>query len=463
MHINELLDVSYDFFIEGITDDSREVKDNYIFVATKGFYVDHFDYIEEAIQKGCVFLVVDREIARDFPHIVVDHIDDFYQKLCIKFYQIQLDKFHLIGITGTDGKTTTTTVIKELIKDCATIGTNGVLIGEDSIDTHNTTPCISELYQDLKIIQDRHISNISMEVSSEALLHNRVSNLKFDYVAITNVTGDHLNIHGSFENYLQSKLKILDMVKDDGYIFLNGDDFSLKNIKRKHCYTYGFLKDNDFIIEKVKYLKRKTIITLNLFDKKIKIDSPYIGKYNVYNIVLGYLIGHFFGIEDCLLLKRIRELRPIKGRCEFLDFKQNYSIVLDYAHTINGISNILDTFRNYSHIIVVTGCAGGRDKSKRRTIGELIIKNCDMAIFTMDDPRFEDVDTIIDDMVGDFSNYIRIIDRKSAIHYAFDHARDDSVVLILGKGRDNYMAIEDKKISYSDYDVIQEYFENINR
>ena len=157
MHINELLDVSYDFLIEGITDDSREVKDNYIFVATKGFYVDHFDYIEDAIQKGCVFLVVDREIARDFPHIVVDHIDDFYQKLCIKFYQIQLDKFHLIGITGTDGKTTTTTVIKELIKDCATIGTNGVLIGEDSIDTHNTTPCISELYQDLKIIQDRHI------------------------------------------------------------------------------------------------------------------------------------------------------------------------------------------------------------------------------------------------------------------------------------------------------------------
>ena len=458
MLVRDLLGIDSDIEITGITDDSREVKDGMIFVATHGFNVDHFNYINDAIKNGCIFLVIDRELSFNFPHIVVDNINSYYKVLCIKYYKINLEKLHFIGITGTDGKTTTSTIIKEIIGDSAYLGTNGLTVKEDSYKTNNTTPCIGEFYKYLKIIQDHDVSNVSMEVSSEALLHERISNILFDVVAITNVTGDHFNVHKNFKNYLNCKLKILELVKNDGCIFLNKDDKSLKDIKKDNVYTYGFSKDADYLIENVKYYKRKTIITLKDKDKSIIIHSPLIGKFNVYNVVLAFLIGRFFEIDSDLLLRRIRVLKPIKGRCEFIDFNQNFDIVLDYAHTINGISNILDTFKNYSRIITVTGCAGGRDRSKRRTIGKLVMEKSDITIFTMDDPRFEDVDNIIDEMVGDDSNYIRIIDRKEAIFYALEIARKGDVVLILGKGRDNYMAINDKKIFYSDYDVIKEFY-----
>ena len=173
---------------------------------------------------------------------------------------------------------------------------------------------------------------------------------------------------------------------------------------------------------------------------------------------MAFLICRFYGVSDEALLQKIQKLKPIKGRCEFLDFGQDYDIVLDYAHTINGISSILDTFENYKNVIVVTGCAGGREAYKRRVIGEMIIKRSDYAIFTMDDPRFESVDDIIDQMVGDDKDYYRFLNREEAISFAFSIADAGSVVLILGKGRDNYMAIGGKKIPYNDYDVISKYF-----
>ena len=458
--LNELLDTQLNISISGITDDSREVEEGYLFVATKGFHVDHYEYIDDAIQKGCSFLVVDREISIDFPHIVVEDIQKTYRDLCQKYYEVDFSKLKLIGITGTDGKTTTSTVVKELIGNAAYIGTNGVTIGEDTFPTNNTTPCISELYEDLSIIQNHHLSTVSMEVSSEALLHNRVSDFQFDIIAFTNITGDHLNVHGSFEEYKRCKMKLLDYVKKDGVIIVNGDDPNLKEIKGDNVHTFGFDSDNEFVITDVDYQKRSTIITIN---HKTVIHSPLIGKYNVYNIVEAFLIGKYYGIDENLLLERIEKIKPIKGRCEFLDFGQNYDIVLDYAHTINGISMILDTFQNYETIITVTGAAGGREHEKRPIIGKNVIEKSSIAIFTMDDPRYEDVNDIINQMVGDLKDYIRIPDREEAIRYALSIAPEESVVLILGKGRDNYMAIEDKKVPYNDYEVIQHYFKEESR
>ena len=216
--IKDLLNINYDIDIYGIVDDSRYVNDGYIFVATKGFNVDHYDYIEDAIKNGCVFLVVDRKINIDFPHIIVDNIDTFYKDLCIKYYDIDLSYHHFIGITGTDGKTTTATIVNRIIDNSSYIGTNGFTINNKTISTNNTTPCINDLYSYLKICEEKNISNTVMEVSSEALLHNRVDNLKYDIVAFTNVTGDHLNIHGSFDNYLESKLKLINLVKDNGIV-----------------------------------------------------------------------------------------------------------------------------------------------------------------------------------------------------------------------------------------------------
>jgi UDP-N-acetylmuramoyl-L-alanyl-D-glutamate--2,6-diaminopimelate ligase len=456
--VSDLLPCSIDIPITGITDDSREVKKGFLFVATKGFHVDHFDYIEDAINRGCSFIVCDREIKKDFPHFVVDNLLDTYIELCQKFYDVTPDDFSFIGVTGTDGKTTTTSIIQELIGDCAYLGTNGLKVFNKEYDTHNTTPCISELYHDFSIIKKNHCNNISMEVSSEALLYQRVQGIKYDIIGFTNITGDHLNIHKTFENYVECKLSLLNYLKEDGFVVLNGDDPILKKINHSNKVTFGFQKDNDYVITKVDYQKKETIIELEHQNTSISIKSPFFGQYNVYNVVEAFIIGKLFGIEESLLLSRIHKLSSIKGRCEFIDFGQNYDIVLDYAHTINGIKSILESFQNYENIIVVTGCAGGREKEKRPIIGDYIIHHSDVAIFTMDDPRYEDVDDIIDEMVVENKDYFRIVDREDAIYYALSIAYPGTVVLILGKGRDNYMAIKDKKIHYSDYEVLSNYF-----
>ena len=453
MKLNKLIGTDLDIDIKGIVDDSRLVKKGYIFVATKGYNVDHFDHIKDAINNGASFLIVDRDIDIEFPHIVVSNINKMYKEICLKFYDINLNDFYFIGITGTDGKTTTATVVNRIIKDSAYIGTNGLTINNKTISTSNTTPCISELYRDLKRIKDAGIKTVVMEVSSEALLHNRVDGISFDIVAFTNITGDHLNIHKSFENYKKTKLKLLELVKENGYVVINKDDDNLKNIKINNLYSLG-KKDADFIFD----YSNKNILLKNK-EKEYKINTPLIGEYNAYNVVMAFIISYLYGIKTSNIIETIKLLKPISGRGELLDFNQDFYIVLDYAHTINGISNILDTYKD-NYIITVTGCAGGRDHDKRHIIGNIVMNKSNISIFTMDDPRNENVDSIIDEIVGENTNYIRIIDRKEAINYALSIAPKNSVVLILGKGRDNYMAIGDKKIKYSDYEVIKKYFKN---
>ena len=457
--IKDLIECDYDIDIAGVSDDSRYIDKGFLFVATKGFNVDHYDYIDDAIEKGCSFIIADRDIKKDFPHIIVDkNISDVYRDVCKKFYDIDYDKLKLIGITGTDGKTTTTTIVKNIIKDCAYMGTNGLEIFDKDYHTSNTTPIISELYKDLKLIIDSNCPTLAMEVSSEALLHDRVKDFRFEIVGITNITGDHLNIHKTFENYVECKKKLISLVKDNGYVVLNGDDPILTEISGDNIIRFGFNDNNDYYIKNVDYKGKKTIIDVQYKDEVITITSPLKAKYNVYNVVMAFIICRLYGLDDDVILKRIKELSPIKGRTESLEFGQDYDIILDYAHTINGIKNVISSFRDYDNVITVTGSAGGREHEKRSVIGKFVIENSDTAIFTMDDPRYEDVNDIIDQMVGDSKDYIRIPDREEAIRYALDIADKGSVVLILGKGRDEYMAIEDKKPYYCDYDVIERYF-----
>lgn len=458
MRLNQLINTNYDIEIKGITDDSRLVKKGFLFVATRGYNVDHYDYVKNAIENGCSFVIVDREIAISFPHLVVENINSLYRELCKKYYNVSYLDFSLIGITGTDGKTTTTTIISQIIDDMAYLGTNGLCVNKKEFKTNNTTPCVSELYDDLHIIKQNNCKNIVMEVSSEALLHDRVADFLFDIVGFTNITGDHLNVHKTFENYVDCKMKLLKLVKDDGFVVVNGDDEILKNIHCNNLVTFGFDKNNDYVIDDVSYHKRYSEFSLKYNQKTIKIKCPFVGEYNIYNVTMAYIIGLLYGVEESLLLRRISKLKPVKGRGELLDFGQDFTIVLDYAHTTNGILKILETYKDYGQIITVTGCAGGREKEKRSVIGDIVMNNSDIAIFTMDDPRYEDIDKIIDDMVRNHKDYIRIPDRVEAIHYALSIASSNSVVLILGKGRDNYMAIEDKKVPYNDYDVIANYF-----
>lgn len=466
--LNDIIECEYDVDIEGIAEDSRDVLPGYLFVATKGYYVDHYDFLDDAIEKGAVAVICDRYTDKNIPMIIVDDVNQAFSECCAKFYEVDVNQFNFIGITGTDGKTTVASLVKRVLDESfktAYIGTNGVEISEEVFKTNNTTPCKAELYKYMKTISNSECKNICMEVSSEALLHNRVSDLKFDIVAFTNITEDHLNVHHTIDNYINSKLLLLKYLKNDGFIFINGDDDNCKLIKGYNVYSYGFSDDNYCVISDVNRMSNFVNFDLKIDDKIYHVVSPFMEKFNIYNIALVFLIGKFKEIDAEILLKRIKNLKSVFGRMERLDFGQKYELVLDYAHTFNSIENIIIHFSNYKRIIVVTGAAGGREKEKRSKIGKLLLEKAGLVIFTMDDPRWESVNDIIDDMIGSCTNknYERIIDRREAIFRALDIAREGDVVLVIGKGRDNYMAIGNKKISYSDYEVIKNYFLEQNK
>ncbi len=462
----EILNCDSEILVKGIKTDSRYVKKGDLFVAIKGFNVDHHKYINDAIQNGAIAIVGEEDLECPIKYIKVDNVNSELFSIYSKFYDKIEKDFKFIGITGTDGKTTTATITSQLL-DCCYIGTNGVIYKNNKWKTNNTTPEICELYECLVKLKKLGCKTVVMEVSSEALLHGRVDNILFDVVCFTNITEDHLNIHKTIENYIDSKAKLFSLVKKSGISILNADD-KYYNLVKKSCksdvYSYGKSDKSDCkicqIVSSIDFINFK----IKYEDKEYFIHAKMLGEYNAYNITLAFLIAYLLGMNPMLLIDKIDKINSIDGRGEILNFGQNYTIILDYAHTYNGIYNIISNVckLNYQRIIVLTGAAGGREKEKRSKIGKMILENVTYAIFTMDDPRYEDVDSIIDDLVSktNLDNYERIKDRRLAIYKILSIAKKGDIVLILGKGRDNYMAIEDKKIKYCDYDVICDYFKN---
>ncbi len=464
--LNQLVNCPYDIEITGVHSDSRNIKPGYLFVAVHGFNVDHLDFLDMAIRNGAVAVISDREVDTEIPVILVEDANKELELICQKFYEVTPTEFTFLGITGTEGKTTTAMILQQILNPViktAYIGTNGAIADDLNIVLNNTTPCTEELYETLKKIKEVGCKQIVIEVSSEALLHKRVDSINFKVASITNITEDHLNIHKTLENYRDSKFHLFDLVTCDGVRILNGDDLNCKLAPCKEKITYGFSSDNDCVISNVKEMSKSISFALSFQDKNYSIESPCSGKYNVYNLTTAFLMGLSLGVDASLLIEQLKKVTTIPGRREFLDFGQCYDIILDYAHTTNGINCLLDSVHNlgYKRIIVVTGAAGGREKEKRSVIGKILLEKSDLVVFTMDDPRYESVDDIIDQMIDKLpnKNYVRIIDRPKAISYAFDEAKQGDVVLIIGKGRDAYMAIEDRKEAYCDYDVIKSYFQ----
>lgn len=464
--LNEIIKCDYDIPIRGIQTDSRKVQKGDLFIAVKGFHTDHHQFIDDAIRNGAVAVIGELDFKFDVIYIQVDDPNEVLSEVLFNFYDHIEKKFRFIGITGTDGKTTTATIVSKIL-DCAYIGTNGVVYQDHYFSSSNTTPEVCELYEYLDRLHNLGCKLVVMEVSSEALLHGRVDHLKFDIVSFTNITEDHLNIHKNIENYVSAKKKLFSLVKENGFSLLNIDDYHYFNVKdccKTIVYTYGKNSKADFLICKIDCQENSTDFDLQFLNNYYSINSKLLGEYNAYNLTLAFAICSLIGMNSSIIVRKIKEIDYISGRGERLDFGQNYTIILDYAHTYNGIEHIISNLKkfNYKKIIVVTGAAGGREKEKRAKIGKMLLANVDRVIFTMDDPRYESVDSIIDDLVSDtnLTNYDRIIDRKTAIFKALDDAKEGELVLILGKGRDHYMAIDDKKIKYCDYDVIREYFQN---
>ena len=466
--LSELYNTLDDRLIKSIKINSKEVEPGDIFVCTMGVTADRHNFIDEAINNGASAVVVSRDVGeKAVPVIKVDDTNLELRKLCSKFYDYPYTKAFMIGVTGTNGKTTVAEIVYQLLgESCAYIGTNGRKYKGKHFSMRNTTPDVDRLYMYFKEFIDNSCDTICMETSSEAFYRHRLDDIRYDIGIVTNITEDHLNIHKTIENYVGCKCQLVRQVKDDGYSILNSSDKYFDKFKMEAKGTvvsYGY-KDSDTLkIEDYTLKRDKTIINFKYNNKTYEVISPLLGSFNVDNLAAAILCVLCKGISFDEITKRVLNIKQIEGRMEIMPFVSKYTVILDYAHTTDALDNIL-TFLNMvkdARIITVTGSAGGREATKRPSMGKVVLEKSDYVIFTMDDPRFEDPNKIIDDLVSesDKTNYERIVDREKAIYKALDIAEDNDIILIAGKGRDDYMAVDDKYLPYCDYDVIKSYYE----
>lgn len=465
--LSDLYPGSADIEIKDIKINSKEVEKGDLFVCTMGVTADRHDFIEDAISNGASAVIVSKNVTCSVPTIKVDDTNKELPLVASKLYNHPEEKLKLIATTGTNGKTTVATIIQTLIgtDKCGYLGTNGLICSKFQESIRNTTPDADRLYKYFNRFVEGGCEVLSIETSSEAFFRKRLENLEFEIGIITNITEDHLNIHKTIENYVACKQEMLAKVKKDGFCILNADDkyyeSSLEKCNGK-VLTYG-KKDSTLQILNYKVLEDKTEVTLKYKNQEYTFDSPLLGEFNIYNLCAAILALIALGYKIEEIIKKIKLIEAPKGRVEFLDYGQNYKIVLDYAHTPDAFSKIYPLLNKIKKgkVITVTGSAGGREHEKRGPMGKIVLDNSDYVIFTMDDPRNENVNDIIDDLISksDKTNYERIIDRKEAIYKAFELAKENDIILIAGKGTDNYMAIGDDYLQYSDLKVIESYFQ----
>lgn len=458
--------VGEDVLIKGIKINSKEIEPGDIFVCTMGITADRHDFIDEAIAAGASALVVQKDVNVNIPTIKVENTNKELPLLASRFYDLPEEELAIIGITGTNGKTTVASIIQNLIGNdtCGYLGTNGIICSKFNESIRNTTPDADRLYGYFKRFVDNGCSVLSMETSSEAFYRKRLDNIKFRVGVVTNVTEDHLNIHKTIENYVSCKKELFKQVCDDGYSILNVDDNhydEMRVVAKGTILTYG-KKDSTLQIVDIKLTLKNTSVTLKYQDKLYSFVSPLLGEFNVYNLCAAILTLITFDYSMEEIIRRLTRIEVPSGRVQFLDFGQRFNVVLDYAHTTDAFSKLFDLLCGIKQgrLITITGSAGGREKEKRGPMGKLVLDKSDYVIFTMDDPRNENVLDIVKDLVSLSSkdNYEIIVDRKEAIYKAFEMANENDIVLVAGKGTDNYMAIGNEYLPYCDLDVIKEYF-----
>lgn len=453
--------VGKDILIRSIKINSKEVEKGDLFVCTMGVTADRHDFIDEAIKNGASAVVVSRDVGRKkVPIIKVPNTNKEFPYLCQKFYDYPDHNLGLIGVTGTDGKTSVATIVQSLIGSdvCGYIGTNGRSCAKFTGDSPNTTPDADKLYAYLNEFLGYGCKYTVMEASSEAFFRGRLQAMEYDISVYTNITKEHLNIHGSFKNYIESKLMLFRQTKEDGFCILNKDDEYyeiVKNACKGQVLTYG--KDADCTLQIVDFsvYPSRTAIKFQYKGETFDVDSPLLGDFNVYNLAAGLLTALVLGFRLDTILLNVKNIK-VSGRMELLNTNTPYYVMVDYAHTPNGIASLLRFVHtlDINRSIVVIGSAGERDYLKRPVMGKTVLDNASYAIFTYEDPRSEDpidiINMLIADVRHDHDNYEIVIDRREAIQKAIDMAKEKDMVLILGKGNETYQKLKTETIYFND-------------
>ena len=460
--LRELYDIDSDVEVLGISLNSKEVKKGDLFVCTMGITADRHDFIDEAISNGAVACVVSKDVGeKSVPLIKVENTNDEFPYLCQRFYDYPDKELKVIATTGTDGKTTLATMIRILLGEdiCGYLGTNGVDCTGFHDDIVNTTPDAHLVFKYLREFVNRGCKYASIETSSEAFYRKRLTPFEFDVSIFTNISPEHMNIHKTFEHYLNCKLELFKQTKKDGYCIINRDEEHFEVVKEAcngKVLTYGQDESCDMRIVDYKLTSKNSYIKFKYLDQEFEVTSPTLALYNIYNLAAALLACLVSGHTLEQLLPNIEKIH-VDGRMEVLDTKDNYSVIVDFAHTPNAIENILKFATNIEHnrIITVIGSAGGRDSEKRPVIGNVCDKYSDYVIFTTDDPRHEDPKDICNMMVKDLkdkSKYEIIIDRGEAVDKAIDMAEENDIVLLLCKGNEPYQITATGYEPYSEMD-----------
>ena len=462
--------------VTGIEYDSRNVKRNSIFVAVKGFTVDGRKFIPDALANGAIAIILDQN--NIIPEELITHnnaakilVNDSritLAEISNLFYDEPSKKLKLIGITGTNGKTTTSYLIKNILETAGyktgLMGTISNRIGDEIVKSKLTTPESRDLNELLDQMVQNNCNYAVMEVSSHSLALNRVHSLNYSTAVFTNLTNEHLDFHFDFESYLEAKKILFDNLSQDAFAIYNSDDSSsiklLRNCSAKK-YSYGKNSSN-FLIKDIKYDIKGTSFTINYKNESYFVHTSLVGEFNAYNACAAFAVAVLNGIDEYRIIDGIRSSSQVPGRFEVL-VRDDRKVVIDYSHTPDSLEKTLYAIhglnKNGDEIVTVFGCGGNRDKTKRPAMGRIAAELSDKVIITSDNPRFEDPFEIIKSIKAGISkkNYDVIENREEAIKSAIKNSKDHSIILIAGKGHEDYQEIKGTRIHFSDREVAKTY------
>ena len=461
--------------ISSVTFDSRKVKKDSLFIATRGTASDGHHYIELAIESGAVAIVCE-----DLPETLKENVT--YVKvldssaslgyIACNFYDNPSEKLKLVGITGTNGKTTTVTLLFNLFRG---LGYNVGLLStvENKINTTvipstHTTPDALTLNELLSKMVEAGCQYAFMEVSSHAIVQHRITGLKFTGAAFSNITHDHLDYHKTFEEYIRAKKLFFDNLQDDAFALTNKDDRNgmvmLQNTKAKK-YSYGLKSIADFKCRVVENHLNGLLLSIDNQEVWVKL----IGSFNAYNVMVVFAISQLLKQDRVQVLTTLSNLNSVEGRFQYIKSKTGIVAIVDYAHTPDALKNVLETIKDIrtgnEQVITLAGCGGDRDAAKRPIMAQIACEYSNKVILTSDNPRSENPEDILNQMQAginpvDAKKTLRISDRKEAIRTAIAFAKEGDIILIAGKGHEKYQEINGIKHPFDDFEIVKEIFNN---
>lgn len=466
--------------ITGIKYDSRYVVPGDLFFAVKGFVNDGNKYIGDVIDKGAAAVISENEVEKKYKEywIKTDDIRLAISRISSIFYDFPWRDSLMVGITGTNGKTTSTYLMKSIFEKAGytpgVLGTIGYLVGENKIQASRTTPEAPEINLMLRTMQKKGVKCCIMEVSSHSLELKRVADIQFDCVIFTNLTTDHMDYHLSMENYYQAKKKLFSLIKKGGFAVVNVDDtYGVRlarevQAKGERVITYGKNDAADIRIINYSINDDGSRITINACGKKYELNTPLYGVPNVYNVTTSFAVGWGMSIEPQVLISGIENVKLVEGRMERINCGQDFTVIVDFAHTPDALMNLLLTVRQISsgRVITVFGCGGNRDKSKRPMMGQHAAILSDYTIVTSDNPRNEEPLEIISDILTGINEvkktvkYKVVEDRREAIKLAVQMAKKGDTIVIAGKGHEINQIIKGKEYPFDDRKIAADFIKD---